>query len=145
MSQDQRYIQLRHKEDIMINSVSLRIQSSSLYSSEITNLIGKQPTHTRDIGDQVSLTKPSGNLNKVTTWTYEITVDGHEVDKHIDRIGPLLKAIGNVRKVDEHLYADLTVMMQSRSLGYAIFFSPESISSLASARCGIMIDSYDSE
>lgn len=129
----------------MLLRVSLRIQSRSLSNSDITELIGASPSWAVERGSPVSSRRPEGPRHEGNTWLRDSTIPTSDFSEHLLVLEPFLNALHAVRIADPDIKADVLLMLEAAPLGSMVNLGYDQILVLADARCGLVIDAYESD
>jgi hypothetical protein len=127
---------------VSIFSVGLKIWSESLTVGEISALAGTEPTRSHTKGERRSLRSPATKVWPGTLWVHEKAVhhDTWTLDPHWPFIAPILESLAAHDRGD--LNVILSVGTNARPSGYSFDIEPDKMALLASAGCGLWIDSY---
>lgn len=124
---------------------SMRLQSQALDVAQLSEALGLEPSRAAELGSPVSSRRPDGPRRAVASWHRESPVVGDEIGMHLAALRPVLAALHRARAADPELVVDLVLMVDARPLGALITFDPDVVAELAAARCGLVVDSYDSD
>jgi hypothetical protein len=133
---------LRNTEPVSIFSVGIKIWSESLTVDEISALAGTQPTRSHAKGERLSLRLPATKVWPGTLWVHEKAIrhDTWTLDPHWPFIALILESLATHDRGDLHV--TLSIGTNARPSGYAFDIEPDKMALLASAGCGVWIDTY---
>ena len=132
-----------------IDQVSLRVQSADLDASSLQRLVGYAASRAVERWAPVSSRAPDGPVHPVTTVVYVQDRPPELLDDQIRGLSAVLTrlealAAGN-EWADHSLVADLIVGLTADPMGFQVSLESSTALLLARARCGLVIDAYDSD
>ncbi len=132
-----------------VDQVSIRLQSPDLDALGLQRLVGYAAGRVADRGTPVSARTPDGPTHQVTTIVYEAVERSDLLDDRVRGLGPVLTrlvALASTPAWSEHgITADLVVSVTGAPLGFEMSLEPATVVALGQARCGLVVDAYDSE
>jgi hypothetical protein len=133
---------LRNTEPVSIFSVGLKIWSETLSVEEISALAGQEPTRSHSKGERLSLRLRATKVWPGTLWVQEKAIrhDTWTLDPHWPFIAPILESLAAHHRDD--LQVTLSIGTNARPSGYSFDIEPDKMALLASAGCGVWIDTY---
>ncbi len=132
-----------------IDQVSIRLQSPDLDALGLQRLVGYAAGQVTDRGSPVSTRLPDGPTHEVTTVVYVALDQSEPLDDRVRSLGAVLTRLEALASTDawaDHgVTADLVVGMTGAPLGFEMSLEPGTVMALGRARCGLVIDAYDSD
>jgi hypothetical protein len=128
---------------VSIFSVAISLSSETLSLEELSALAGAEPTRSHAKGDRISARMPETKVRADSFWSRDSGVkrDSSTLDSHWPTIAPILESLASHDLTD--VQARLSIGTNARSTGFAFDLLPEHVALLASARCGVWIDSHE--
>lgn len=132
-----------------VDQVSIRLQSPDLDALGLQRFVGYAAAQGVDRGTPVSSRAPDGPTHEVTTIIYLSPDQSELLDDRLRSLGAVLSRLEVLSRSEawnEHgITADLVVSVTGAPLGFEMSLEPATVLALGRARCGLVIDAYDSD
>ena len=127
-----------------IFSVSIGLWSETLSVAQLTQLAGAAPTRSHEKGDPFSTRTPTRRRHESSYWTRGsgVFVDTWTLDPHWSTIAPILDRLAGQDLTE--VTVGLSLGVNARGTGFAFDLETEKIELLSRAKCGLWIDTYES-
>lgn len=127
-----------------LDSVSLRLQSQLLSSTDLAALAGSRPTLASNRGLPLSSNSPRGALRGFSTVIFRIEPDHGDLERAVAELEPILRRLGPSASGSD-VVLDLIVAVTGTPLGTMVDMSSATVEMLCRVRCGLVFDVYSED
>jgi len=131
-------------EPVSIFRVGISLRSEVLSLAELSTLAGIQPTSSHVKGERIPTRAPSTRVHQYNYWRVDSGVEfgTWTLEPHWSAIAQVLESVA--LRPDRDVETTLTLGTNSRGMGFAFDISPDQLTLLTRAHCGLWIDCYES-